>query len=173
MCIFCLAISCVDLNSLRNIRCPAEWTGVNVPVVFKMKKKISKSRISELFALIYWRIKYLRLKYGLSLLKIHEKYNFRIIFYVSLIKNNKQEKEKKLTFLNHLLAPDNVFSTQSEEQEVNLMWPNLFLIFDCPSSVYTAHDHDLFRTLSKWISVDIKIIGQVCLQGSELKKSYI
>jgi hypothetical protein len=44
------------------------------------------------------------------------------------------------------------------------VWPNLFLIFDCPSSAYTDHDHDLFRTLSKWISVDIKIIGQVCLR---------
>jgi hypothetical protein len=53
------------------------------------------------------------------------------------------------------------------------VWPNLFLIFDCPSSVYIAYDHGLFRTLSKWISVDIKIIGQVCLRGSELKKSYI
>jgi hypothetical protein len=62
---------------------------------------------------------------------------------------SKQKKEKKLTFLNHLLALDNVFRTKSEEQEVNLVWPNLFLIFDCPSSVYTAHDHDLFRTLSK------------------------
>ena len=41
-----------------------------------------------------------------SLLKIHEKYIFRIIFYVSLIKNDKQaKKEKKLTFLDHLLAP--------------------------------------------------------------------
>jgi hypothetical protein len=57
--------------------------------------------------------------------------------------------EKKLTFLNYLLALDNVFSTKSEEQEVNLVWPNLFIIFDCPSSVYTAHVHDLFRTLSK------------------------
>ena len=88
----------------------------------------------------------------LSLLKIHEKYKkyiFRIIFYVSLIKNDKQKKEKKLSFLNHLLALDNVFSTKSEEQEVNLVWPNLFLISDCPSSVYTVHDHDLFRTLSK------------------------
>jgi hypothetical protein len=49
---------------------------------------------------------YLKLKYGLSLLKIHEKYKkyiFRIIFYASLIKNDKQtkKKEKKLTFLNH------------------------------------------------------------------------
>ena len=35
------------------------------------------------------------------------------------------------------------------------MWPNLFLIFYCPSS--TAHDH--FRTLSKWISVDIKFVS--------------
>jgi hypothetical protein len=38
-----------------------------------------------------------------ELLKIHEKYKkyiFRIIFYVSLIKNDKQKKEKKLTFLN-------------------------------------------------------------------------
>ena len=49
-----------------------------------------------------------------------------------------KKKEKKLTFLNHLLALDNVFSTKSEEQEVNLVWPNLFLIFACPSSVYTA-----------------------------------
>jgi hypothetical protein len=54
---------------------------------------------------------------------------FRIIFYVSLIKNDKQKKEKKLTFSNHLLALDNVFSTKSEEQEVNLVWPNL-LDFD-------------------------------------------
>jgi hypothetical protein len=30
-----------------------------------------------------------------------------------------------------------------------LVWPNLFIIFDCHSSVYTAHDHDLFGTLSK------------------------
>ena len=85
-----------------------------------------------------------------------------------------KEKEMKLTFLNHLLAVDNVFSTKSKEQEVNLVWPNLFLIFDCPSSVYTAHGHDLFRTLSEGISVDIKTIGQACLRGSELKKkSYI
>jgi hypothetical protein len=53
------------------------------------------------------------------------RHNFRIIFY-------KQKNEKKLTFLNHLFALDNVFSTKSEEQEVNLVWPNLFLIFDCP-----------------------------------------
>jgi hypothetical protein len=49
----------------------------------------------------------------------YKKYIFRIIFNVSLIKNDKQKKEKKLTFLNHLLALDNVFSTKSEEQEVN------------------------------------------------------
>jgi hypothetical protein len=39
------------------------------------------------------------------------------------------------------------------------VWPNLFIIFDCHSSVYTAHDHDLFGTLSKWISVDIKFVS--------------
>jgi hypothetical protein len=55
-------------------------------------------------------MKYLKLKYGLSLLKIHEKYKkyiFHIIFYASLIKNDKQTKKNKnkLTFLNHLLAP--------------------------------------------------------------------
>ena len=72
-------------------------------------------------------------------------------FYVSLIKNDKQKKEKKLTFLNHLLALDNVFNTKFKEQELNLVWPNFFLIFDCPSSVYTTHDHSW--TLSKWISV--------------------
>jgi hypothetical protein len=37
---------------------------------------------------------------------------------------NKQKKEKKLTFLNHLLAPT-FFGTKSKEQEVNLVWPNL------------------------------------------------
>jgi hypothetical protein len=37
-------------NSLRNIRYPAEWTGVNVPVVFRMKIKISKSRLSLLIS---------------------------------------------------------------------------------------------------------------------------
>jgi hypothetical protein len=44
------------------------------------------------------RIKYLKLKYGLLLLKIHEKYKkyiFCIIFYVSLIKNDKQTKKGK------------------------------------------------------------------------------
>ena len=51
------------------------------------------------------------------------------------------------------------------------LWCGLISVyFICSSSVYTAHDHDLFRTLSEWISVDIKIIGQVCLRGSELKK---
>ena len=97
------------LNSLRNIRYPAEWTGVTVPVVFRMKIKISKSAfhflLQELFALIYWRIKYLKLKYGLSLLKIHEKYKkyiFRIIFYVSLIKNDKQKKGKEINIFKSL-----------------------------------------------------------------------
>jgi hypothetical protein len=52
-CIFCLATSCVDLNSLRNIRYPAEWTGVNVHVVFRMKLKISKSRLSLLISGIF------------------------------------------------------------------------------------------------------------------------
>jgi hypothetical protein len=91
----------------------------------------------ELFALIYWRIKYLRLKYGLSLLKIHEKYKkyiFRIIFYVSLIKNDKQTKKGKEINIFKSLARCNVFSTKSEEQEVNLVWPNLcifWLLFIC------------------------------------------
>jgi hypothetical protein len=49
-CIFCLATSCVDLSSIGNIRYPAEWTGVNVPVVFRMKIKISKSRLSPLIS---------------------------------------------------------------------------------------------------------------------------
>jgi hypothetical protein len=72
---------------------------------FRSTQEIARKNIQEL-------------KYGLSLLKIHEKYKyiFRIIFYVSLIKNDKQKNEKKFTFLNHLLALDNVFSTKSEEQ---------------------------------------------------------
>jgi hypothetical protein len=74
---------------------------------FRSTQEIARQNLQvSFYTLIYWRIKYLKLKYGLSLLKIHEtykKYIFRIIFYVSLIKNDKQKKEKKLTFLNHLL----------------------------------------------------------------------
>jgi hypothetical protein len=73
-------------------------------------------------------MKYLKLKYGLSLLKIHEKYKkyiFRIIFYVSLIKNDKQTKKGKEINIFKSLARFNVFSTKSKEQEVNLVWPNL------------------------------------------------
>jgi hypothetical protein len=83
-------------------------------------------------SLIYWRIKYLKLKYGLSLLKIHEKYKkyiFRIIFYVSLIKNDKQTKKWKEINIFKSLALSNVFSTKSEEQEVNLVWPNLCIFW--------------------------------------------
>ena len=120
----------MDLNSLRNISYPAEWTGVNVPVVFRMKIKISKSRISLLtsgiICLNLLKNKIFKIKlWSLASENTwkYKKYIFRIIFYVSLIKNDKQKKEKTLTFLNHLLALDNVFSTKSEEQEVNLVWP--------------------------------------------------
>jgi hypothetical protein len=73
-----------------------------------------------------------------------------------------------------------------DERNVKYYAENIFLIFfmyfqkretintvyfDCSSSVYTAHDHDLFRTLSEWISVDIKIIGQVCLVFQVEKKN--
>ena len=81
----------------------------------------------------------------------------------------KQTKKGKEINIFKSLAHSNVFSTKSE-QEVNLVWPNLS---DCSPSVYTTHDHDFFRTLSEWISVDIKIIGHVCLRGSELKKGQI
>jgi hypothetical protein len=63
---------------------------------------------------------------SLSLLKIHEKYKkyiFRIKFYVSLIKNDKQAEKGKEINVFKSLARSNVFSTKSEEQEVNLVWP--------------------------------------------------
>ena len=63
-----------------------------------------------------------------SLLKIHGKYKkyiFRIIFYVSLIKNDKQAKKGKEINIFKSLARSNIFSTKSEDQEVNLVWPNL------------------------------------------------
>ena len=66
-----------------------------------------------------------------SLLKIqnvhgkYKKYIFRIIFYVSLIKNDKQTKKGKEINIFKSLARSNIFSTKSEEQEVNLVWPNL------------------------------------------------
>jgi hypothetical protein len=40
---------------------------------------------------------------------------------------NKQKKEKKLTFLNHLLAP--TFLAQNpKNKEVNLVWTNLCIL---------------------------------------------
>ena len=85
-------------------------------------------------------------------MQIHEKYKkyiFRMIFYVSLIKNDKQAKKKGEEInLFKSLARSIVFSTKSEEQEE--IWCGLISVyFDCSSSVYTAHDHDLFRTLSE------------------------
>ena len=79
----------------------------------------------------------IRSEYGLSLLKIHEKYKkciFHIRFYVSLIKNDKQTKKGKEINIFKSLARSNVSSTKSEEQEVNLVWPNLcifWLLFIC------------------------------------------
>jgi hypothetical protein len=65
----------------------------------------------------------------------------------------------------------NSLLSDPEEQEVNLVWPNLFLIFDCPSSVYTAHDHDFFRTLSKMILLNqyfftFLLFNACCLFGN-------
>ena len=63
----------------------------------------------------------------LSLLKIHEKYKkyiFRIIFYVSLIKNDKHTKKGKEINIFKSLACSNVFSTKSEEQGVNAKTKN-------------------------------------------------
>jgi hypothetical protein len=58
------------------------------------------------------------------------KYIFRIIFYISLIKNDKQTKKKgKEINIFKSLARSNVFSTKSEEQEVNLVWPNLCIFW--------------------------------------------
>ena len=76
------------------------------------------------------------MKYGLRLLKIQEKYQkyiFRILFNVSLIRNDKQTKKGKEINIFKSLARSNIFSTKSE-QEVNLVWPNLckfWLLFIC------------------------------------------
>jgi hypothetical protein len=51
------------------------------------------------------------------------KYIFRIIFYVSLIKND-TKKGKEINIFKSI-ARSNVFSTKSDKQEVNLVWPNL------------------------------------------------
>ena len=77
-------------------------------------------------------MKYSKLKYGLSLLQKHEKYKkyiFRIIFYVSFIKNDKQTKKGKEINIFKSLARSNAFSTKSEEQEVNLEFLGVAYIF--------------------------------------------
>ena len=38
---------------------------------------------------------------------------------------NKQKKGKEINIFKSLAHHSNVFSTNSEEQEVNLVWPNL------------------------------------------------
>ena len=164
----------MDQNSLRNIRYPAEWTGVNVPVVFRMKIKISKSRISLLTSGIIC-LNLLKNKiFKIKIWSLTSENTWKIYFSHNILRfahQKWQTKKGKEINIFKSLARSNVFSTKSDEQEVNLVWPNIISIyFDCSSSVYTAHDHDLFQTLSEWISVDIKIIGHVCLWGSELKK---
>jgi hypothetical protein len=89
-----------------NIRYPAEWTGVNVPVVFRMKIKISKPAFhflfQELFALIYWRIKYFKLKYGLSLYGVYIGIWLFVLYH----------KQKYLLFIKvHLYNNQNFIST--------------------------------------------------------------
>jgi hypothetical protein len=58
--------------------------------------------------------------------QFNEKYIFRIIFYVSLITNDKQTKKGKEINIFKSLARSNVFSTKSEEQEVNLVMYSQF-----------------------------------------------
>ena len=110
-CIFWLATSCLDLNSLRNIRYPAEWTSVNVPVVFRMEIKISISRLSLLISGI---ICLNLLKNKIFIFKIWSLSSentwkmWEIYFPHNILRfahQTWQKKEKKLTFLNHLLAP--------------------------------------------------------------------
>jgi hypothetical protein len=108
-----------------------------------MKIKINKSRISLLtsgiICLNLLKNKIFKIKIwslaSENTWKISEIYFSHNILRFAHQKWQTKKREKKLTFLNHLLALDNVFSTKSEEQEVNLVWPNLFSIFDCPSSV--------------------------------------
>ena len=98
--------------------------------------------------LIYWRIKYLKLKYGLSLLKIHEKYKkyiFRMIFYVSLIKNDTNKKRKRNWHFFKSLTRSNVFSTTSEEEEINLVWPNLCIFWLLFIYLYRSWSEEALR----------------------------
>ena len=95
-----------------------------------MKIKISKSRLSLLISGIIFlnllKNKIFKIKKWSLAPETHEKYKkyiFRIIFYVSLIKNDKK-KGKEINIFKSL-ARSNAFSTKSEEQEVNLVWPNL------------------------------------------------
>jgi hypothetical protein len=77
-----------------------------------------------------------KLKYGLSLLKIHEKYKkyiFRIIFYISLIKNDKQKKGKEI----NIFKSRNEFRFTQEVARQNIqvsfyirstgLWPNTWI----------------------------------------------
>jgi hypothetical protein len=117
-----------------------------------MKIKISKSRISLLTSGIICLnlLKNKIFKIKIWSLASENTWNFSHNILRFAQQKWQEKKEKKLTFLNHLLALDNVFSTKSEEQEVNLVWPNLFLIFDCPYIFHVfseARDHILILNI--------------------------
>ena len=114
-------------TSLRNIRYLAEWTGVNVPVVFRMKIKISKSRlpplISGIICLNLLKNKIFKIKIwslaSANTWKIWEIYFPHNILRFAHQKWQTNKKGKEINIFKSL-ARSNVFSTKSEEQEVNL-----------------------------------------------------
>ena len=75
-----------------------------------------------------------------------------MIFYVSLIKNDKQTKKGKEINIFKSLARSNVFSTKSEEQEVNLVWSNLCI---------------LLTALQLFIPLMIMISSELCLNEDQ------
>ena len=129
-CIFCLATSCVDLSSLRNIRYPAEWTDVNVPVVFRIKIKISKSRLSLLISgiICFNLLKNKIFKIKIWSLASENTWTIQEIYFPHNIlrfahqKWQTNKKKGKEINIFKSLARSNVISTKSEEQEVNLVW---------------------------------------------------
>ena len=98
--------------------CP---TYIHVKQKYKLLLFVRQGKKCRLWLFVLW-------------LSVRLPYIFRIIFYVSLIKNDKQTKKGKEINIFKSLVRSNVFSTKSEEQEVNFVWPNLcifWLLFIC------------------------------------------
>jgi hypothetical protein len=86
----------------------------------------------ELFALIYWRIKYLKLKYGLSLLKIHQKYKKFSAQYFTFRRYKQMKSSQNIQRLGHTkftsCSSDFVLKTLERASDLKMLFSFPFFV---------------------------------------------